>query len=176
MSKILFDQKHITVPVHLLAGVFQSTTTSYKYLFFRALLKTLEAENFSKSRISIALLATEMLSGAWYSVFYYRLSFGASDQVARCLNEIFPEDASRREEQKIMDVLKTDDARTKAKILIRYVPQRLISPWFNELQRLPDGEKNNKINELSSRHFNDRKPIYRIEKDELDFVCGVALN
>ena len=74
------------VDVGLFSGLFSNTTNSYKYLFFLSLLDALEKkyrlELPATQQVGLRELAVGMFVHAWYPRVYFRLSFGAQDQVA----------------------------------------------------------------------------------------------
>lgn len=75
--------------INALSQLFRKTTTSYKYLFFLAVLRLLRDQRFDCSRpLSLKTLANEMLVTAWYPHTYFKLSFGARDQVAEILKRL----------------------------------------------------------------------------------------
>jgi diadenosine tetraphosphate (Ap4A) HIT family hydrolase len=157
------------VPVHNLAGIFKKRTNSYKYLFFRGLMSVLTSEYFEQSRVKLSRLGTEMLSGAWYSLFYFRLQLGSVDKVMTRLENILPEESDLLKKDEIDRLLNTSQAEHEGSELLRYVPQRLLTPWFtNELRGLTDAKKDRKITELSNEYFEERKPLYRLLEDELE--------
>lgn len=75
------------VNVAALSQIFNSTTNSYKYLFFLSLLDILKRNKFkSFTSITFEDIIIEMLANAWYSHSYSRLSFGTQDQIANRLS------------------------------------------------------------------------------------------
>jgi transcriptional regulator with XRE-family HTH domain len=67
------------VSVSTLARLFESTTNSYKYLFFLSILDILKRRQFDSSlSISFAELAVETLSNAWFPHIYFKCKFSKS--------------------------------------------------------------------------------------------------
>ncbi|SMN10897.1 hypothetical protein SPBRAN_1072 [uncultured Candidatus Thioglobus sp.] len=91
------------------SNLFKNTSTSYKYLFFQAMLAYLKETNFKKTDYSFELLEAKMLEIAEHPIKIYRLNFGNDDRVARKLHNKFE---------------KID--------LLKFVPYRLLSPFFTE--------------------------------------------
>jgi hypothetical protein len=171
----------LPVPMGKLSGIFKDTTTSYKYLFFRGLIGVLEKENFVQTKIPLARLGTEMLFGAWYTAFYFHLQLGNADQVLNCLEKILPKGGVVLSERKIENLLRGSKSIDASQGLLRYVPQRLLTPWFShELRGFPDHIRNQMIVELSDKYFEERKPLYRISEDEIemhpDWLCYIQNN
>ena len=74
------------VPVESLARLFADKTTSYKHLFFYALLESLKDTSFQRRAFSIRDLAVGMVARAWYPIRMFRLSLGHVDQVANFIS------------------------------------------------------------------------------------------
>lgn len=145
-----------------LSRLFDNTTNSYKYLFFRALLNHLYCAKFDESIISLDTLIDEMLCDAWYPYIYYRLSFGSQDQIAIIIDRC---DAHAIKHDQLRNCFRNNRAITAD--LQRYVPYRLITVFFeNELRGISDTQKNRKIFGLAETSFNTVKPLYKlIEQD-----------
>ena len=73
------------IDLGILSGVFKSTTNSYKFLFFLALLDIAQKAKDYES-VSLVDIATGMLHWAWYPHTQHRLSFGTRDQVTNVLD------------------------------------------------------------------------------------------
>ena len=77
------------VNVAVLTRIFADTTNSYKYLFFLSLLDILNRRNFEVlSPISFQEMIVEMLANAWFPHTFFKLSFGAQDQIANKLDSL----------------------------------------------------------------------------------------
>jgi len=70
--------EHSSLRIDRLAGVFRSTTATYKYYWLQALLDVV-AEG--RTNIPLRSLYVRMIVHAWYPVNYFRLSFGAWDKL-----------------------------------------------------------------------------------------------
>ncbi|MBB3190723.1 HNH endonuclease domain-containing protein [Halomonas cerina] len=159
------------IDIHAFSQLFNSTTNSYKLAFFQALLNTLMERERSGARdaiIELRELATEMLALAWYPHNFFRLSFGLQDQTGSVLDRLdFNLDersltnpnTHARLRQAIADQYDTIHAAG----LLRFVPYRLLSPFFtSELKGLKDSQKDRRIRELSNARFSSHSPpIYR---------------
>lgn len=134
------------IDIAALSSIFGNKTNSYKFLFFQALLSLSKSNLFKQDTFSFLELEEEMLKIAEYPINVFKLNFGTQDQVAEKLNGI-----------------KTD--------LVKYVPYRLLTPFFeNELRGLLDGRKNKKIEELSNtckEYSPGYSPIYKINDDKI---------
>lgn len=159
------------VDTHAFSQLFNSTTNSYKLAFFQALLNTLLEREGSGTRASIIELrelATEMLALDWYPHSFFRLSFGLQDQIGRVLDRLdFSLDeraltnpnTHARLQQAIADQYETIQAGS----LLRFVPYRLLSPFFtSELRGVKDSQKDRRIRELANARFSSHSPpLYR---------------
>jgi hypothetical protein len=121
-------------------------TNSYKFMFMLSLLDLLSNRFFRiSSPISVRDIAVEMLVNAWYPYAVFRLSFGSQDMTGRNLDDLnlgLNQPFSKVTEGN-KDVLR--DAINAGKIdglLTRYVPFRLIRPFF----QIPKGLKDHQVN------------------------------
>ncbi len=125
--------------IEAFSDLFKNTSTSYKYLFFQAILSYLKETNFKKAEYSFALLESKMLEIAEHPIKVYRLDFGNDDRVARKLYNKFE---------------KID--------LLKFVPYRLLTPFFTQqIKGLNAVAMHKKITELSIQET-ESPPIYQI--------------
>jgi hypothetical protein len=163
--------------ISALAGLFDSTTNSYKYLYFLSLLDILKRINFDNSSpISFQDIIVEMLANAWYPHKYFKLSFGIQDQIANKLDALELEitepilkfrDTDKKLLRKSINKQNIDDI---VNFISRYVPYRLIRPFFSQQTRgLKDYDVNPRIINLANNRFDAIKPLYcfnaEIQKD-----------
>jgi hypothetical protein len=120
------------LPVHFLAGCFNNTSATYKFYWFLALLDQVEA---GETKISKTNLFSEMIAHAWYTVNYFKVSFGKQDKLQEAILRLktledLTIDADRR---LIFDRLSRTTNKQSLREL-RYfngeVPHRFLSPWF----------------------------------------------
>lgn len=151
--------------VGTLSGIFDHKTNSYKYLFFLALMDFLIESDFATQQpIETKTLGARMLAKAWYPHHMFKLTFGTQDRIAHVLDAYAVELSTSSKKN-----LPTEKALTKhyyqkigeADELLRYVPQRLIRPFFgNELKGKRDSVVDALIVELSGNEFVKKKPLY----------------
>jgi hypothetical protein len=113
-------------------GCFNKTSATYKFYWFLALLGKVE---IGEVRIRKNTLFAEMVANAWYTVNYFKLSFGKQDQLQTAIGRL----------KKLEDLTIDTDQRTISKRLsettnrltdreLMYfnseVPHRFLSPWF----------------------------------------------
>ncbi|MFD2871972.1 HNH endonuclease domain-containing protein [Mucilaginibacter ximonensis] len=123
---------HDGLPVHLLAGCFNNTSATYKFYWFLALLERVE---LGQREIPKRNLFAAMIAHAWYTVNYFKVSFGKQDKLQEAINQIknleqLTIDADR---SFIFKQLASTNNKTTLREL-RYfnseVPHRFLSPWF----------------------------------------------
>ncbi len=156
-----------TVPIHHLVGLFNDKATSYKFLLFGAILESIKKGNGAFYFDEIAITA---IASAWSAVHSYKLNLGTSDQMTKWITQL-DQTFSQLDRKDIAGQLealfrrdgqKTGTLPTIVSEFSRYVPYRLLTPFFStELRGLPDGEKNQRILELSQQK--NSKALYRIE-------------
>ncbi|MET3501348.1 hypothetical protein ABIC45_002960 [Mucilaginibacter rubeus] len=120
------------LPVHLLAGCFNNTSATYKFYWFLAVLGRVE---LGEIKIAKRDLFAEMVAHAWYTVNYFKVSFGKQDKLQEAITQVrtlerLTIDADRRV---IFNRLKESSNKQTLREL-RYfnseVPHRFLSPWF----------------------------------------------
>jgi len=79
-----------------LSGCFKHTSATYKFYWMLALLSEVEQ---GKERIEKKALFARMVSEAWYTVNYFKVSFGANDHLQQAIEKLkdlesLPVDAS----------------------------------------------------------------------------------
>lgn len=155
-----------SVDVPKLLQLFYKTTTSYKYLFTLSLLDLLQSTHFETLTMSFRDLARQMFFHAWYPHVFFRLSFGSADQMSVYLDALKLEWDSDKPllPARLREYL--DDADLPVNPLMRYVPSRLLQPFFSDaLCRVPDGKKDKMIVHLAREHFEDLRPLYYIDPE-----------
>lgn len=167
--------------INCLASIFRSRSTSYKFLLFRSILSSVKEK---KQTLEFSDLALKSLSYASYSINFYKLNYGFSDQIAywvKELNSITEDEQFDTEE--IYKKLKYDllDLESNNSKIVKGflgnfkkdVPYRLISPWFKkELEGKDESKKNSLISEFSQNK--SKKSLYQIieSKGELKLILS----
>jgi hypothetical protein len=150
------------------SGIFNNTTNSYKFYW---LLAILEAVKNGYVRPSFDLLTAEMIAQAWYPVLICHLNFGGQDELSNLVQLLKKQAAlselSQREDVRntaIRNVLESAEFKNKFHQLQRYVPQRLLRPWFsNSLIGLPDHQIDKQIQLLAEQNYERQEypPLYK---------------
>lgn len=143
-----------------LSRIFDNTSASYKFLLFKSILESVQSGN---SRLIFKDLALRSISEAWYSVHFYKLSYGRAD---RMMNWVSSLDLDLSDRVLISDLsyhriynalIELDLSEFKGlnqyiSEFSKLVPYRLISPWFSlQLKAVVDTKKNRLIQELSRK-------------------------
>jgi hypothetical protein len=162
------------VDVGALSALFRDTTTSYKYVFFLGLLRCLDRRDEPAPRVPMREAIVEVLTLAWYPHTFFRLSFGAQDQIGKILDAL-----SARIDPQRLRFSSTDVDRLRASIdaalstvqqrkLARYVSHRLLAPFFQaELGQVSEVRKQEALATLAHAAFATRKPLYYVDDDAL---------
>ena len=137
------------VDIATLAQLFNDTTNSYKYIFFLSLLELLRARNFDcKQPIALEEILVEMLVTCWYPHTYFKLSFGTQDKLAAGLEAMQLErygnanNIARAGKDQVRQLI-VDSGAAMPEDLLRYVPYRIIRPFFSaETRGLKDTQVN----------------------------------
>lgn len=143
-----------------LSSVFSSTSATYKFYWFLAILELVEEGN---NIIDKQRLFSRMISNSWYTVNYFHVSFGKQDLIQDSVRSILKiENLTINENRKTINaVLENTKKMETIKILNHFnknVPHWFISSWFS-------GNRN-EIYSLS-QNFN-HGCIYRLEKDYIE--------
>ncbi len=155
-----------------LSGLFRHTTTSYKYLFFLSLLTLLKDRNFEiDDGILLRDIEIEMLVTAWYPHVFFKLSFGTQDKISSAL-QLIPSIAN---DQNLLSKTGRNDLRKHLTFygevldyrLIRYVPNRILRPFFAvETRSMPDQRVNREVSKLAAEQFQKRRPLFRFDDSQ----------
>lgn len=127
--------QHSNLSTDKLGSVFSSTSATYKFYWFIAILELFVKKG--KERMVIWEIIAEMIGHAWYPIHYFHLSFGRADSLEKQIREIreftqIPIDRNR--DELVAELLNHPDQR-KIKRLMRVftlnVPFRFLSPWIS---------------------------------------------
>jgi hypothetical protein len=158
--------------VGVLSRIFDDATNSYKHLLFDALLQAFKDGAFKATKLSLNQLAVGMLAGAWHPVRVYRLSLGAQDKIAATIQAIDFENDNPIPHVQLRNRIEGLDIDWR--LLMRYVPYRLISPFFaRELSGMRDDKRNAAIFELADQQFDTTVPLYRLA--DMDAVAEATI-
>lgn len=163
-----------------LSRIFDKKSSSYKYLLFKSILESIQLGN---TRLVFKDLALRSMANAWYSIHFYKLSYGHADRMTHWIvnldqdmkNRVLISDLSYHKVYALLKELDHHEFKALYKFLndfSKLVPYRLISPWFqDELKGMVDTQKNSKITELSQ--IDEYYSIYKIIHDGDELLLDV---
>ncbi|QBQ53710.1 HNH endonuclease domain-containing protein [Nitrosococcus wardiae] len=153
--------------ISALCRLFRDATNSYKFLFFQGAIHSLIASNFERASIQLNEVGVEMLRIAWYPHAFFRLSFGSQDRISCFLDALrIPREEGKNAEQLRTRISEENPAGSDW-MLLRYVPYRLLAPFFErELKGVSDTKKNALIEQLAEEYFDEIRPLYRFRDEE----------
>ncbi len=120
------------LPINLLSASFGNTTATYKYYWFLSILQIVEQGQIIIPKKEIF---SRMISNAWYTVNYFKISFGKHDKVQEAV-EIIKEfeniSVDEKRETVFVKVLSSlnRESINAIKHFDNQVPHWFLSPWF----------------------------------------------
>lgn len=139
----------------------ESLTTSYKILWFKGILEEIEE---GRREILFEDIVIRMIVNAWFPIVQYKLSFGKTDKIKDIIEELVERFniTSDIKKDKLLELLQKNkfDLKDEVKKLCRFVPFRLLSPFYKSNLKGTDYEKQKQIEYLNSI---DEHPLYRID-------------
>lgn len=170
MNQLLPHSEQLDIAT--LSGLFRHTTNSYKYLFFVSLLTLIRDRHFEvDDGILLRDIEIEMLVTAWYPHVFFKLSFGTQDKIASALRSV----SHIEDDRKLLSKSGRDELRNRLtscdKVLdyqlTRYVPHRILRPFFAEETRgMPDQRVNREVVNLAAELFQVRRPLFHFDHSE----------
>jgi hypothetical protein len=149
------------IPVQCLASCFRHKSTPYKFYWLISILQNVEQGNVI---IPKKELFAAMIANAWYTVNYFKISFGKQDKMQDAIQEIMKieEIAMQEDKGKVLNkILSSNNPQTLTllKHFDKNVPHWFLSSWFS-------GSNKNEIYNLS-RDF-DSGTIYALFSDRIE--------
>lgn len=126
------------IPISKLASVFRSTSATYKFYWFWAILEAVEEGKYTINKKEIF---ARMLSLSWYTVNYFHISFGKQDLIQQTIFQVKDlENLSIDEKQSVIlnSLIKSKKTET-IKLLLHFdnnVPHKFLSPWLGSGSRV----------------------------------------
>jgi len=166
ISSPLSPSSHL--PVAKLAACFNNTSATYKFYWFLAILHSVEQ---GKSHIQKQELFAQMLAQAWYTIHYFKVSFGSQDLIQQaaqdlCVLESIPIDAAR---EKVLDQLSVTTHPSSLRLLMHFdknVPHWFLSPWFPKYKEESDARQRQRIYTQSQSFSN--QVLYALHPDRIE--------
>lgn len=185
-SPKLPPSEEVNIPAF--SRLFADTTNSYKFVFFISLLDILRRRNFEVSQpITFEELVVEMLANAWYPHTYFKLSFGTQDQITKNLDSLSLEIAepilkfTDTDKKLLRATIESQDLSGVVKKLQRFVPFRLITPFFEkELADIPNKHKGSNLDyavpKVAEANFGSLKPLYRFDSNQYSSCQSIIIH
>lgn len=134
-----------------LKAVFNNTTASYKFYWFLSILDCIEQR---KTTISKHELFARMIANAWYTVNYFKISFGIHDKLhdTICFLAKHENIELNESKEKIVDQLIKSKSKETKRALFHFdanVPHKFLSPWLGTGSKKSMYEQSQIDNELA---------------------------
>lgn len=154
------------IDVRNLENIFMSMTNSYKIFWFNSIFEEVIQGN---QVIDFRSIVCNMIASAWYPLITYHLNFGSQDQLEKAVieinqNYIGDNSINKNDLFNKLIVCENKEVNKNIELFYRYVPYRLLTPFYEQaLSGKKDGEKNKIIENLSMKDFNG---LYRVSSKE----------
>jgi len=144
-----------------LSAVFNSTSASYKFYWFLAILESIEE---GKDEITKHELFARMIANAWYTVNYFQVSFGKTDNIQSAIEVLKNHELIDINEKKqiiIKHLINSSSKETKKQLkhFDSEVPHRFLSPWI--------GSHGSKASLYSLSQLRENHTPYALFKDSI---------
>ena len=145
--------------IEKLISVFNSTTASYKFYWLISIVELIEQGKFE---IPKSTLYARMISNSWYTINYFKVSFGSSDKLQCIVKELISleprlkMDTCKEDVNSILVYSENKKTKQLLKKLGENVPHWFLSSWF------PKNTKS-EIYEKSKQFENDC--LYALNRD-----------
>lgn len=144
----------------------KNITNSYKLYWFTAIFEKIVLE---EKEIKFRDIVIGMVVHSWYSILAYKLNLGVKDQLNILVNDIknkysLSNEKSKDDLYKYLVNKDLEEIEIKIRDFYKYVPYRLLSPFYEKFTRGEKDHSKNKIIEEKSR--NDNSSLYKIFTDK----------
>jgi hypothetical protein len=135
------------LPIHHLASCFRNRSTPYKFYWLISILQNVEQ---GKVVIYKKELFAGMIANAWYTVNYFKVSFGKQDKMQDHIEKLMKLEAITidAKRDRIISKLLSSQSQQTLKILRHFdanVPHWFLSPWFRRATKLQIYSRSNDI-------------------------------
>jgi 5-methylcytosine-specific restriction endonuclease McrA len=149
------------LPVQKLASVFGSTVATYKFYWLISIIELVEEGNIEIQKRKIF---SRMISNSWYTINYFKISFGKQDNLQIAVETILKEEGLTIDENKnnINFCLENTNNQKTINQLLHFdknVPHWFLSPWFPQKNKT-------EIYQLSKNFQNNT--LYTLNKDFIE--------
>jgi hypothetical protein len=141
---------------------YEYLTASYKLFWFSGIFKEIIRGN---QKVTFRRIVCRMIASAWYPLLQYHLDFGYSDRLNQVVTRIHNKyginsDIKEEELLAFLENIKDTEIERSIRDFYKFVPYRLLSPFYSDvLAGIREKDKNKIIMELSQ---NTTKALYKI--------------
>ncbi len=155
------------LPVSKLAASFGNTSATYKFYWLIALIEAVENGN---TTIKKRTLFSSMIANSWYTVNYFKVSFGKQDLIQQAVETILNAEKLTIDLRKdvLVAVLENSDNTITKQALQHFnknVPHWFLSPWFTKTKGENDSDYKRRIYSSSAVFENDC--LYALHDDHV---------
>lgn len=153
------------LPINKLASVFKNKVATYKYYWLIAIIELVDEGNIEISKKKIF---SRMISNSWYTINYFKLSFGKSDRLQIAVEKIsalekLTKDSKKNDVIFCLENTKNFESINQLFHFDTYVPYRFLTPWFQKNKVESDDEQMKRI--ISDSKFFANETLYALHKD-----------
>lgn len=169
-----------SLPINKLAAAFNNTSATYKFYWFLSILQQVEKGEY---QIPKRELFGQMIANAWYTVNYFKVSFGKQDMIQQAVKELVTLESLTIDESlyNIHRKLNSSEVKESVRTLMHFdkqVPHWFLSPWYPKLPHETDSVRMKRIY-TESQLFKDQ-PIYALHYDYViinpDWISYLSTN
>ena len=142
-------------------------TNSYKLYWFGSIFEEIKK---GRREITFREIVLGMIAKSWHTIIHYKLNLGWQDQLANIVNLInYKYEIEKNINENDLKIflrneLNDNNINEKIEDLFKYVPYRLLTPFYSEIVGMKDYKKNDFIVELSQK---TKRAIYKIDEDKI---------
>jgi hypothetical protein len=156
------------LPVNLLAACFNKTTATYKFYW---LISILQAAENGTLKVTKRELFARMISNSWFTVNYFKVSFGKQDIIQDAIRSINSLESITKDEKReaVLQKLFTTTNSNTAKLLWHFnknVPHWFLSPWFPKTENETDSMREKRI--YSESQKSELKTLYALHHEYIE--------
>ena len=156
-----FKYYHPDLGIEKLISVFNRTTASYKFYWLISIIELVEEGNVE---IPKSTIFARMISNSWFTINYFKVSFGKADQLQSLVNDLLTLeislkiDSTKLNVQEVLEYSSNKLTKQLLKKLDDNVPHWFLSSWFPQ---------NSKTEIYSKSQRFENECLYALDKDNI---------
>lgn len=155
------------LPIANLASCFNDTSATYKFYWLLAIIQSAEQGN---EVILKRELFSRMVANAWFTVNFFKVTFGKSDVLQRVILDISHQEniPIHENQEAVFNFLNTSESRVIERQLAHFnknVPHWFLSPWYPKIDKESDTLRKNRIYSASQQF--DNLPLYALYPEKI---------